>query len=157
MQYIFGGEIFSSYNVLSQSRLAVSLVHYLKQQSVGLMRVTVRDGFTDEPLEGAVVVIPETNMQYITNKEGKTELIQVPLLRDKHYSKLLKQDYGLVTVLVYCEGYAPYALFFTHVENGTMRNGPNVWLFPEPGDPFVIIEAPKGDWCNELIDMYRPS
>ncbi|NLB61345.1 MAG: carboxypeptidase-like regulatory domain-containing protein [Clostridiales bacterium] len=136
--------------------LAISLVHFLNQQKFGLMRVTVRDGFSDEPIEGAIVVIPETNQQYVTDKEGKTELIQVPLIRDKHHSKLLKQDYGLTTVLVYCDGYVPYALFFTHVENGTMRNGPNVWLFPEPGDPFVIIEAPKGDWCNELIEMYRP-
>lgn len=136
--------------------LVISLIIFFNQQKYGLMRVTVNDGFSDEPIEGAIVVIPELNQQFVTDKEGKTELIQIPINRDEHYSKLLKQDYGLTTVLVYCDGYIPYAIFYTHVENGTMRRGPNVWLFPEPGDPFVLIEAPQNDWCKELLDMYRP-
>ena len=100
---IWRRDIFRVIMFLSQSRFGCIISTLSEAAECGAYARYCARRIRDEPLEGAVVVIPETNMQYITNTEGKTELIQVPLLRDKHYSKLLKQDYGLVTVLVYCE------------------------------------------------------
>ena len=128
----------------------------LKPVETGLVRVSVRDGATDAPVSGACVIIPETGGVYYTGESGETPIMELPVLYDKHYGSMLEQDYGLITILVYCEGYAPYALYFAHVEPGALRQGPNVWLFPGEGDPFCIIEGPDTDWTREFIEEFEP-
>lgn len=124
------------------------------------MQVEVVDGFTDMPIKNASVVIPEIDSCFITDECGKTPLIQLPIIRDTHYDKILRQDWGTVTVLVYGDGYLPYALFYTMVEPDTTREGLKIYLFPEDTTtskfPFVIIEAPQREWVDRLIDTYRP-
>ena len=122
----------------------------------GFMRVCVHDGETDMPLAGARVVIPETGGEYETGEDGFTPVMELPVYYDEQYNDILKQDYGRITVLVYHEGYVPYALYFTHVEPNTLRRGPNVWLFRGNGSPFSIIEGPDDDWSERLIEEYRP-
>lgn len=122
----------------------------------GLMRVRVRDAGTDAPIVGARVIIPETGDVYLTDEQGMTPIMELPVLPDTHYNQLMEQEYGLITVLVYCEGYVPYALYFAHVEPNRLRAGPNVWLFPGEGTPFSIIEGPDEAWSERFIEEYAP-
>lgn len=125
-------------------------------QETGFMRVCVHDGETDMPICGARVVIPETGFECMTDEDGFTPVMELPVYYDEHYASFFPQDYGLITVLVYSDGYVPYALYFTHIEPNVLRRGPNVWLFPGDGAPFSIIEGPDDDWSNRLIEEYKP-
>ncbi len=122
----------------------------------GLVRVRVRDAGTDAPIAGAQVIIPETGDVCFTDEQGMTPIMELPVLLDAHYNQLMEQEYGLITILVYCEGYVPYALYFAHVEPNRLRAGPNVWLFPGEGAPFSIIEGPDEAWSQRFIEEYAP-
>ena len=41
---------------------------------------------------------------------------------------------------------------------GENREGPNLILFPEDDnpEPIVLTEGPPQDWCQALLDIYRP-
>ncbi|MBE3101448.1 MAG: hypothetical protein IMZ47_04160 [Firmicutes bacterium] len=126
----------------------------------GYMQPQVVDGFSEEPIEGATVVIPETGQKFVTSKDGLTALIQVPVLDDKHFADISPKPWGEVTLIVYKKGYIEYVLFYTHVWESQTRKGPKVLLFPEvEGDrnePFAIVEGPHRLWVNELVEKYRP-
>ncbi|MEG1559863.1 MAG: hypothetical protein RRY79_01915 [Clostridia bacterium] len=119
----------------------------------GYMRVTVLDGFSNAPIKGARVYIPELNLTAYTDDSGKTDILKIPIKKEAHYEVLLEQDYGITTVLVYKDGYTPYGLFYAHVIAGELRKGPNIYLFPyENGSsPFIVIESPDEEWAEKLI------
>lgn len=151
-RFLFAGIlVFLAFSALPLLSCTFSGTH-----ETGFMRVCVHDGETDMPIEGARVVIPETGYECKTDSDGFTPVMELPVYYDEQYSKLLSQDYGRITVLVYCEGYVPYALYFTHIEPNTLRRGPNVWLFPGDGMPFSIIEGPDDEWSERLIMEYAP-
>lgn len=126
----------------------------------GRMTVEVVDGFTDAPIEGATVVIPETGDKFTTDKNGKTAQFTLPILENSTYKSILRQPWGEVTVLVYKDGYIPYALFHTQVWENQARQGPRIYLFaPEYAQndqPFSVIEGPQRIWVNELLKKYKP-
>ena len=121
----------------------------------GSIQICVCDGFTEEPIANARVVIPETGDELYTDSNGLTNPLEVPYLTDEHYKHISPQDYGRITVIVYADGYIPYAIFFVHVHKNENRLI-NTWLFEDDGtsDPFVIIESPDTKWANELIRSY---
>ena len=103
--------------------------------------VQVVDGRTEAPLAGAAVVIAVPRALRV-----RMGAEQAP--------------WREVTVLAYCDGYYPYALFHVALYPDRARSGPRVYLFPDDGSmdgtPFVLIEAPEADWARALIEQYRP-
>lgn len=120
----------------------------------------VSDGIGREPLENAVVVIPETGKSYATDAQGLTPPIQVPVLRDSRFARTLPQDWGCFTVLVYKESYISYALFYTQARPNQTRPVINILLFleddPAGSDPFSLVEGPSADWVKRLLEKYQP-
>jgi len=126
----------------------------------GYIQPQVIDGFSEEPIEGAVIVIPETNQQFITAKDGLTAVIKVPIEEDVHFAEISPKPWSEITLIVYKEGYVEYVLFHTHVWENQTRNGPKIMLFPqvkgEKHEPFSVIESPHRLWVKELVEKYRP-
>jgi len=128
--------------------------------SFGYIQPQVVNGFTEEPLQGAQIVIPEINKTFTTNSQGQTERIQVPILVDEHFSSLHPKSWGEITLIVYKEGYNEYVLFHTHVWENQTRQGPKILLFPkeksQANEPIFIVEGPHRLWVNSLVEKYRP-
>lgn len=126
----------------------------------GKIKIEVVDGFTDTPICGATVVIPEINQSFITDENGLTPLITVPVKIDSRFNQILPQDWGGLSVLVYCDGYTDYALFYTHIKEGEERDAVRIYLFEDgstgSSQPFSIIEGPERQWVQKMLDKYRP-
>ncbi|MDP2892530.1 MAG: hypothetical protein Q8O09_05275 [Bacillota bacterium] len=124
------------------------------------LRVEVVDGMTEVPLEGAVVVVPETNSSYATDKDGKTAVIEVPYMPNHHFDAFMPQPWGEVTLVIYKEDYVTYCLFHCQVMPGQTRMGPKILLFETKQlsntQPFSIIEGPNRVWLDELVKKYQP-
>ena len=130
-----------------------------KQQDTGSISIRVLDGWTEAPIAHARVVIPETGSVLETDDSGRTALISVPVVPDAHFQRILPQDWGTVTVLVYAEGYYACALYHARVTADTARENLPVRLFPQDGTldvPFSVIEAPDDDWVAEMLRRYGP-
>lgn len=128
--------------------------------SFGYIRPQVVDGFTEKPIQGAQVVIPEIGETFITDSEGLTENIKVPILADSHFSSIHPKSWGEITLIVYKEGYNEYVLFHTHVWENQARQGPKILLFPKENgrsnEPISIVEGPHRLWVNSLVEKFRP-
>lgn len=125
----------------------------------GYIQPRVVDGFSERPIEKARVVIPEIGKKFITNSEGYTPIIRVPINTDNHYQNILPKTWGEITIIVYKDGYVDYVLFHVHVWENQSRIGPKILLFPETegqeSDPMVIIESPHRLWVKQLIKKYK--
>ena len=116
----------------------------------------VIDGQTRLPIEDAVIVIPEANASFVTAADGSpADPIRIPYR--KADSAVFPKSWCEVTLLVYAEGYAPYALFYLQLSENTLRKGPTVMLFPDQGEAFSIIEGPPEIWVENLLEKYQPS
>lgn len=60
----------------------------------GYIQPRVVDGFSERPIEKARVVIPEIGKKFITNSEGYTPIIRVPINTDNHYQNILPKTWG---------------------------------------------------------------
>ena len=127
---------------------------------VASLTVNVVEGYTETPIEAACVVVVETGDVFMTDENGYTGLIEVPVIRDTRYDNILTKPWGEITLIIYKEGFLPYALFYLQVAQGETREGVKILLFEEgsteSGEPFSIIEGPNRVWVNTLIEMYRP-
>ena len=121
----------------------------------GILRVRVLDGFTDEPIEGASVTVPELGRSFPTGADGLTEGIETPVIPDGEYDRLLPSASGRATLIVRAEGYTPCLLLYVRVTPGLTR-APTVRMFPADGSlpVFTTIEAPDEEWCRALVDKY---
>ncbi len=121
------------------------------------LQIEVLDGLTSEPVSGAVIVIPEVGKNYQTDAAGKTEPIALP---PREASAASEKPWAEASVLIYKDGYVPYALFHVNAATGETREGPRVYLFPESSvqntQPFSVTEGPPREWVNELIEQNRP-
>ena len=127
--------------------------------AVGSIAITVRDGMTDQPVQSAAVVIPESGQTAYTDKEGKTEVLRVPIVEDAAFRQILPKPWGEITVLVYKQGYIDCAIFHVNIWENQTRNGPTVLLFPADGSqdqPFTLTEGPGRIWVQQLLDQYKP-
>lgn len=126
----------------------------------GHMDVSVVDAYSLEPLSNAILIFPDSGARAVTDKAGRAQVFGLPIHRHREQNKLLPQPYGECTLLVYREGYIPYALFYVQMHPGRIRSGPTVYLFPVyEGAPEVItiVESPPYDWARELAEKYRPA
>lgn len=124
------------------------------------LTVNVLEGYTETPIANASVVVVETGKVYQTDDTGMTEKIDVPVVRDTRYDDIMQKQWGEITLIIYKEGFVPYALFYLQVLSGQTREGVKILLFEEgqteSAEPFSIIEGPNRVWVNALVDMYRP-
>ncbi len=124
------------------------------------LTVNVLEGYTETPVKGASVVVAETGKTYLTDANGMTDKIDVPVIRDTRFDGIMQKPWGEITLIVYKEGYIPYALFYLQVLGGQTREGVKILLFEEgqteSSEPFSIVEGPSRVWVNALIEMYRP-
>mgnify|MGYP000862978345 FL=1 len=125
----------------------------------GHIDAAVVDAYTMEPLADAVLVFPDSGKQAVTDQAGRAQVFGLPIERHRAQNRLLCQPYGECTLLVYCEGYIPYALFYVQLQPGRIRSGPTIFLFPQyEGAPEVItiVESPTEEWARGLVEKYRP-
>ena len=131
-----------------------------KGEHYGYIQPQVVDGFSEEPIRGATVVIPEINQKFVTAEDGYTAAIRIPIQEDEHFEKISPKPWSEVTVLVYCQDYIEYALFQAHVWESQSRKGPKILLFPKEkgkeNEPFGVVEGPHRIWIKELVEKYRP-
>lgn len=126
----------------------------------GSLVVRAVDVNTLESVEGAEVVILDTQQRYLTGTDGKTAPITVPIKRDTRFDQEVPKPWGEVSLIVYKEGYVPYAVFYLQVTANQQRNGPTVYLIPPKDtankEAVSIIEGPKDDWVREIVRKYAP-
>lgn len=124
------------------------------------LTVSVVEGYTETPVDGACVVVVETGKIYQTSEDGMTPKIDVPVIRDSRFDSIMQKPWGEITLIVYKEGFVPYALFYLQVLGGQTREGVKILLFEEgqteSAEPFSIIEGPNRVWVDALVEMYRP-
>ncbi len=133
----------------------------LPGQPTGSLVVTVQDGFTEQPLQSATVVIPETSESVVTDVNGKTTVMHAPILQDANEQAVLPMNWGEITLLIYREGYIDAAVFHVNIYENQTRQGPTVLLFPLDADgsnaPFTMIESPNRMWVQQLLAEFRPT
>ncbi len=124
------------------------------------LTLRVLEGYNETPIADAQVVVLETGQTYKTDQDGMTEKISVPVVRDTRYDSILEKPWGEVSLIVYKDGFMPYALFYLQVIGGQTREGVKILLFEQGStdskEPFSIIEGPNRAWVNQLVEMYRP-
>lgn len=125
----------------------------------GNLIINAQDGLSKEPLSGVTVVIPETGQRYVTDDNGQTGVITVPIVADAAYSAILPQTWGEITILAYKDGYADYAVFHVHVWENQTRYGPTLMMFSSDqdatGQPFTLTEGPHRLWVQQLLNQFR--
>ncbi|MEA5058996.1 MAG: hypothetical protein VB049_03020 [Candidatus Pelethousia sp.] len=139
--------------------LGLMLYSAFAGKQYGHMDVLVVDAYSLEPLQNAMLVFPDSGIQATTNEMGRAQVFSLPIQRHREQNRLLPQPYGECTLLVFREGYIPYALFYIQLQPGRIRSGPTIYLFPEyEGAPGVItvVESPTYEWTEELVKRYRP-
>jgi len=148
--------------ILLTVNLSPSVNAVFSSGSADLARLTVNvvEGYSEAPIAGAKVVIVETGKAYETNENGMTGIIEVPFVRDTRYDRILQKPWGEVSLIIYKDGFVPYALFYLQLLKGQTREGVKILLFEhdegEINAPFSIIEGPSRVWVNKLVEMYQP-
>ncbi|MBO4384835.1 MAG: hypothetical protein J5854_05400 [Clostridia bacterium] len=117
----------------------------------GTVRLRVVDGMTDSPIEGAIVKVAETGESFVTDESGMTGSMELPVIGDSEYDRLLPNDEGRLTFLVLAEGMTPYLLLYARVTPGCRRTV-DILMFPDDGSlpVFTVIEAPSAGWSKAL-------
>lgn len=145
-------------SVLAAAAMLLAGCVFLPKKEAFTLTVCVKDGFSGKAVSGAAVVIPETGDRLITDSEGFTPEASVPFIADEHYSRLQRQDSGIATVLIYRDGYVPYALFYLRTHAGERRTV-TLYIFPDDGtmrEPFSVIESPDDAWISDFTEKFRP-
>lgn len=127
---------------------------FSQNESYAAFTPQVLDGTTKLPVENAVIVIPEENLRFTTDAQGKTDVIRIPYRTQE--SEILEKDWCEVSLLIYADGYAPYALFYLQLTESEIRQGPTILLFPDHGKVFSIIEGPPESWVNQALEKFSP-
>ncbi len=143
---------------------AVALLWFMLSRDgggpTGTLRLMIVDGRTEQPLSDCTVIVPETGFTAMTGEDGRTEPFALPVERPEPRNGMEQQQWGEVTLLIYKDGYIPYALFHTQIWEGVDRNGPKIYLFPDDGttqgQAYSVIEGPDRAWVNALVERYDP-
>jgi len=120
----------------------------------------VVEGFTEQALPDATVVVLDMDKSYKTDAEGLTPVVEVPVIHDGRFDGILSKPWGEISVIIYKKDFIPYALFYLQVFKDQTRKGVKILLFKEgeiaSSEPFSIIEGPNRLWVDELIKKYQP-
>jgi hypothetical protein len=124
------------------------------------LTLNVVEGFNETPIADATIIVVDTGDVYHTDENGMTDVMEVPFVRDTRYDKVLPKPWGEVSLIIYKNGYVPYALFYLQVLEGETREGVKILLFENDSaqstEPFSIIEGPNRIWVDALVEKYQP-
>ena len=76
----FMGKQFETFVHMGQSLNDVESLETSTTGKFGYIKPQVVDGFSEEPIEGATVVIPETNTSYKTDEMGYTQISRIEIV-----------------------------------------------------------------------------
>lgn len=127
-------------------------------QTTATLTIQALNAWSAQGIPGVHIVIPEANVHVTTDASGVAQAITVPISLPEGDASALTPTWGEITVLAYCEGYIDTAMLRVALHPGENREGPNLILFPKDDnpDPIVLTEGPPQDWCQALLDSYRP-
>ena len=129
-------------------------------QTFGRLRVKVIDGRTMKPIEGAEIVVLETEKRYRTDAGGLTPWIQAPVLRSARFRFLVNELHGQLTLISYKNGYRDSIHMGVRVNEGA-ETKTTVWQYRiEPGldtriEPVLYQEPYHRLWLIQLADRFR--
>jgi hypothetical protein len=123
------------------------------------LRIRVIDGRTERPIEGAEVVLIETEQRFRTGPDGFTPWMDAPVLRDPRYRPLVAELHGQLGAIAYRNGYRDSVQLGIRVHEG-VRNETTIWMYRlGPGDSRiepVLYQVPYHRlWLIELADRFR--
>ncbi len=125
----------------------------------GNLRVKVIDGRTQKPLEGAEVVVMETEKRYRTDANGLTPWIQGPVIRSARFRFLVNELHGQLNLISYKNGYRDSIHMGVRVNEGGVTKT-TVWQYQITGEdrrvePVLYIEPYHRLWLIQLADRFR--
>lgn len=126
----------------------------------GKLRVKVIDGRTRKPLEGAEVVVLETEKRYRTGADGLTPWIQAPVLRSARFRFLVNELHGQLTLISYKNGYRDSIHMGVRMNEGQVTKT-TIWQYKiVPGndvrvEPVFFQEPYHRLWLIQLADRFR--
>ncbi|MEG2002593.1 MAG: hypothetical protein RR107_05830 [Clostridia bacterium] len=126
--------------------------------AVGSLRLVVYDYATNTPIANAVCCIPEINGYFLTDENGNSTVIDIPIEIADTYDSTQRKKYGEVTLFVYKKGYVDYVRFNVKVNGGVIRLVEKIYLYKSTSEnlpPQVYSELPDLLWTNELIRKYK--
>ena len=123
------------------------------------LRVRVIDGRSQQPLQGAEVVILETEQRVTTGRDGYTQWVDAPVFRNPRLRPLVAEIHGQLGVIAYKNGYRDSIHMGIRMHEGT-QSETTVWMYKiGPGDDRiepVLYEVPYHHlWLVELADRFR--
>lgn len=123
------------------------------------LRVRVIDGRTQQPLQGAEVVVIETEQRITTGKDGYTPYVDAPVYRDPRFRPLVAELHGQLAVIAYKNGYRDSIHMGIRMHEG-LKSETTVWMYKiGPGDDRiepVLYQVPYHHlWLVELADRFR--
>lgn len=112
-----------------------------------------------QPIQGAEVVLIETEQRLVTGRDGSTTLFDAPVLRDPRYRPLVAELHGQLGVIVYKNGYRDSIHLGVRMNEGHVSHT-TVWMYRlGPGDvriePVLYEEPYHHLWLVELADRFR--
>jgi len=137
-----------------------SYVPQVPGSAFGRLRVKVIDGRTSKPLDGAEVVVLETEKRYRTDANGLTPWIQAPVLRSARYRFLVNELHGQLTLISYKNGYRDSIHMGVRMNEGS-ETRTTVWQYKIVQGPDVRIEPILYQepyhrlWLIQLADRFR--
>ncbi|MCI0182973.1 MAG: hypothetical protein OWR52_08120 [Acidibacillus sp.] len=132
----------------------------IRGKSYGNLRVKVIDGRTLKPIEGAEVVVLETEKRYKTGANGLTPWIQAPVIRSARYRFLVNELHGQLTLISYKNGYRDSIHMGVRMNEGAVTKT-TIWQYAITPhldrriEPVVYIEPYHRLWLIELADRFR--
>ncbi len=125
----------------------------------GNLRVKVIDGRTLKPLEGAEVVVMETEKRYRTGANGLTPWIQAPVIRSARFRFLVNELHGQLNLISYKNGYRDSIHMGVRMNEGGVTKT-TVWQYQITGEdkrvePILYIEPYHRLWLIQLADRFR--
>jgi len=118
------------------------------------VRVTNLDNL---PLQNATVVIAETKQYAKTDKDGYTQLLNVPFEK-AFLDEIADGRFAYVTLVVFCEGYVDTILFNCIIYQDRTRNGPTITMLDknQTSAPYVALtETPHRQWTDEFLKKIK--
>lgn len=140
--------------------IALSLSFSLQALPVptGSLRIVVYDYGANTPIANAVVCIPELNGYYLTDENGNSTVIDIPIEISDAYDSTHPKRYGEVTLLVYKKGYIDYVRYNVKVNRSISRLVAKIYLnktTAENQPPQISSELPEMSWTADLIRKYK--
>ncbi|GMA49442.1 hypothetical protein GCM10025857_07990 [Alicyclobacillus contaminans] len=123
------------------------------------LRIRVIDGRSQQPIQGAEVVILETEQRLHTGADGLTPWADAPVLRDPRFRPMVAELHGQLGAIAYKNGYRDSIHLGIRMHEG-IRNETTIWMYRlGPGDSRVepvLYQVPYHRlWLIQLADKFR--